>query len=200
MWRELLDGAGRKNQSIYGAFALSLFLHGLVLFFPARNAANEAAVTLAFNPSPSPIEVRIIPAQTKPAPLVKPPSVLVRQIENPPVSQNSRPEGARKIKETRRPAIPKLLDLKTGHQLSLSYWRGAQTQGQLRIRLTVNPSGFIDKWELLAKVPMSLQLDPEALNVMVRNMDADKTGETHILIWECQVGKKNGELIAKIYR
>lgn len=194
------DGVGRKNKFIYVAFALSLLIHGLTLLLLARNAAKDASVMLAFNSQATSIEVRLTPAQTKQAPLVKLQPDHVQSIEKPLPNLTSHSDGARKLKQTRRSAIPKLLDLKTGNQLNLSYWRGVAIQGRpVRIRLMVNPAGFIDKWELLTKVTMPLQLDPEALNVMVRNMDADKTGETHFLIWECQVGKKNGELIAKIY-
>jgi hypothetical protein len=52
---------------------------------------------------------------------------------------------------------------------------------------------------MLSKVKSSLNLDLNAINIMVRNMDANKTGETHTLIWEGQIASKNGELIARIY-
>lgn len=200
MWREQLDGVGRKNKSIYFSFALSLFMHGLILFFLARDAAKDSSVTLVFNSQAKPIEVHLAPAQTKQTPVVKLRSEHVQQIEKFPTNLTSHPDGARKLKESSRSTIPKLLDLKTGNHLSLSYWRGVEIQGQpIKIRLTINPAGFIDQWELLTRMTAPFQLDLEAINIMVRNMDTNKTGETHFLIWECQVGKKNGELIAKIY-
>lgn len=200
MWQEQLEAVGRRNKAVVFAFALSLLLHASILFFVARDAARDFSFILGLNLEPASIDVRLIPAQDKRTPVAKLRSEQVQSDEKslpPPVNP---PHSASKSVASPRSTIPKLVDLKTGDQLNLSYWRGVKIQGRpIRIRLNISPAGLIAGWELLTPGAGSLQLDLEAMNIMVRNMDANKTGETHVLIWESQVGKKNGELIAKIY-
>ncbi len=150
--------------------------------------------------APPPIEVRLIPPQTQQAPLAKSQFEHKQQIEKPLATLSHLPDVAQGSSETRHSTLPKLINLRTGQQLNPSYWRGVKIQGSpVRIQLTINPAGFIHTWKLLTKTTESFQLDLEAMNHMIRNMDIHKTGETHAQFWEYQIGEKNGELIAKIY-
>lgn len=199
MWHPPLDITGRKHESIVLAFALSLLMHGSMLFVFARDAAKDSTLSLGFSPQPASLAVRLIAAPAQPAPAAIARSEPAPAAQTPPSPPASHLEDAAQFASSPSSTAPKFIDLKTGNQLDLSYWRGAKRQGRpLRIRLTINPAGLIASWELLTPGAESLQLDLAAMNNMVRNMDAAKTGETHVLIWESQVGKKNGELIAKI--
>lgn len=174
-------------------------MHGSILFFLARDAAKDSTLSLGFSLQPAALAVRLISAQARPAPAAIRRSEPAPAVQTPPSPPASHPEDTAQFATSPQSTVPKFVDLKTGNQLDLSYWRGAKLQGRpLRIRLTVNPAGIITSWELLTPGADPLQLDLDAMNNMVRNMDAAKTGETHVLIWESQVGKKNGELIAKI--
>ena len=200
------DSAGRKNKSIFVAFAFSLSLHGLVLFFLARDVGKGAAVELAFKSQratkalPTTFEVHLAHAPTKQPTLVQSRSKHSLQADKSLATLTNHSVNAQKSTEGGHSTLPKLIDLRTGNQLSLSYWRGVKIQGSaIRIQFSVNPAGFLMQWKVLTKTNTPFQLDPEAMNYLVRNMDALKTGETHLQIWECQIGKKNGELVAKMY-
>ena len=201
MLHEQLDGIGRNNRFIGFAFALSLLLHVSILFFVARDAARDTTFTLGFEPEPAAIDVRLIPAQAKQTAVAKlrpEPAQPVEQSPSPPARQS---DGASRAASSPHTTIAKLVDLKTGDQLEPSHWQGAKIQGRpIKIRLTISPAGLVQSWEVLTPGANPLELDPYAMNNLVRNMDPDRTGETHVLIWVSQVGKKkNGELIARIY-
>ena len=206
--QEQPEGIGRKNKPVVLAFALSLLLHALLGLYVAHDAAKDASFALGLNLQPASIDVRLVPAQAKQTPAVQSRSEALPAEEtplSPAASAVSAPpsshlEGRSKIVKSPRSATARFIDLNTGKQLDLSYWRGAKLQGRpIKIQLTVNPAGILVSWEVLTPGAESLQLDREALNIMVRYMDVAMTGETHVLIWESQVGRKNGELIAKIY-
>ena len=96
--------------------------------------------------------------------------------------------------------IGKLLDIKTGDELSRNDWLAAKLVGQsIRIRLTINPAGFVDRWEVVSPGTIALATNRDAINNMVRNMSTRKTGETHFVIWECQIGENADRVIANIY-
>jgi hypothetical protein len=193
------DSAGRKNTPIYVSFAFSLFLHGAVLFLLASHGTNDNSVALPFYSPPGPIEVLLTHLEVKQVPLAKSQPVHLKTKKEPPPS-TSNSYGTQKDRKSSHSTFPRLINLRTGSLLSISKWQGVQVKGPaIRIQLTVNPSGFVDQWKLLTKTTKSPQLDHEAMNHMVRNMRARKTGETHHLVWECLIGEKNGELIAKIY-
>ena len=174
-------------------------MHGSILFSLARDVTKDSTLSLGFSMQPASLAVRLISAQASPAPAPTARSEPAQAAQSPPSPPASHLEDTAQFATSPSSTVPKFVDLKTGNQLDLSYWRGAKLQGRpLKIRLNINPAGFITSWELLTPGAASLQLDVAAMNNMVRNMDAAKTGETHVLIWESQIGKKNGELIARI--
>jgi hypothetical protein len=200
LWYEQLWAAGRKDEPIVFSFALSLLLHASVLFFSAGDAARDSSFALGLNLEPASIDVRLVPAPSRPVPEAKLRSEAVRAEEKSLPPPASHKDGTSKSAKSPHATLSRLVDLKTGSVLDLAHWQGAQILGRpIRIRLSINAAGLIANWELLTPGAKSLPLDLEAMNVMVRNMDADRTGETHVLIWESQVGKKGGRLIAKIY-
>ena len=194
-----LDEKGRSGRSIRAAFAISLLAHGLVLL-AARDAARYVSFTWAVNSPPLSIEARLMAPQSRP---IAPPTSPAGQApaSKKTASPSSRhSDNAAQFADALHSSSARLIALKTGKQLDPDDWHGAITLGQpFRIRLTINPAGFIENWELLTPNPVEFQLDLEAMNNMVRNMSADKTGETHVSIWQCQLGEKNGELLAVIY-
>ena len=200
LWPQQLDPAGRKPGPLGYALVLSLLLHATVLFLTARHVASDLSLALGLSLRSAPLDVRLIPTQIRQAPVAKLPPERVPALERQPPPAVGQADQASKSLPSPHSTIPKVVELKSGKQLDLSHWQGAKLQGRpLKIRLTINPAGIIASWELLTPDAGPLQLDREAMNIMVRNMDANKTGETHVLIWESQVGIKNGELIAKIY-
>ncbi len=83
---------------------------------------------------------------------------------------------------------------------SFDRWQGVVTEGApIRVMLTINPAGFVDRWDFLSAVPEAFKDQAALISVMVRNMDPDKTGETHVRMWESELGKKDGNWVAKIY-
>ena len=213
---------GRKVPFVYIAFALSISLHALLLLWQVQGAAKFVRLGLAARTKPASIlEAHLVMPQGGPRRVItseKSPPKPEQDLA--PSGQPARSESARVAPERvqARPAVParpaaaaakfvqssavaKIVNLHSGELWSFDRWQGVVTEGPpIRVVLSINPAGFVDKWEYLSEVPDAFKNQVALISVMIRNMEPDKTGETHARIWESELGKKDGRWVAKIYK
>jgi hypothetical protein len=92
-----------------------------------------------------------------------------------------------------------IIDLSSGGELAASYWMGAKLLSPpLTVAVTVNPSGFVDAWEVTPAFDLS-QVTSGSLEHLIRRIPVRRTGETHIVVYEFVLGTREEKTIANLY-
>lgn len=95
--------------------------------------------------------------------------------------------------------IGTLIDLGTGKELDPSYWiRSRAISPPLTVVVSINPSGFIDRWEVTPNFDLS-QFPDASFEKLVWKIPVTKTGETHVLVYEFVLGTYDALTIANLY-
>lgn len=92
-----------------------------------------------------------------------------------------------------------IIDLGSGLELAASTWMGAQLiSPPLTVAVTVNPSGFVDAWEITPAYDLS-QIPEGSIDFLIRRIPVKRTGETHVTVYEFILGTRDEKPIANLY-
>ena len=205
----------REASAQHVALAASLVLHLLVLlWFTGHGPLKDGGAVERFTASSKSLQVRLLNPPLAPNPaepvddtiedIASPPTALLDPQAAAAVASNSASTAAApsELPASSRGALEQMgtiIDLGSGLELAASTWMGAQLiSPPLTVAVTINPSGFIDAWEITPAFDLS-QIPAGSIEFLIRRIPVKRTGETHISVYEFILGTREEKPIANLY-